>query len=388
MGKQYHIDTLLTRLGRNPKKYGGMVNTPIFKSSTIVYPNIEEFLINDQEIHTYLTYGRRGTPTVEELQNTLATLDNVNKCIVTASGLSAIMLALLSTLKNGDHALITDACYKCTQRSIEEEFPRLGISFDFYDATYTDQIINLIKPNTKIIYIESPGSSTFEVQDVPKLCKIASKHNIIIIQDNTWATPLNFHPFEHGVDIVVQSLTKYINGHSDLILGAVTFKDNFFPRIEQTFRNYASIPAPEQCYLVLRGIRTLKVRLDYQYKSALQIASWLEKHPKVLKVLYPPLASSPTYNLWKRDFIGGSGVFGVVLKSISKEKLQLFINSLELFAIGLSWGGFESLIIPYSVKNLQSLQKRAFQGDYIRLNIGLENTEDLIQDLDSALKNI
>lgn len=381
-------ETDLLYIGRDPKKYSKCVNTPIYRSSTFIYETVEEFLADEAPAHTDIAYGRSGTPTISELEDALATLDHTDHCIVTSSGMSAICIAILSFARSGDHILMPDNAYKCSRRFADEELLKLGIECTYYNPNLTDGLLELIQPNTSVIVMESPGSGTYEVQDVPAICKIAKEHNITTILDNTWATPLYFNGIEHGVDVIVQSLTKYISGHADIIMGAICFNSKHNEAIRSTFRNYGAISNPDSAYLALRGLRTLSVRLEHHRRSALEIATWLEKHDKVEKVMHPALPSAETNRLWKRDFRGSTGVFGVVLKKTDISSLYKAINMLQFFGIGLSWGGYESLIIPYDLHKSASISKRIPEGNCIRLNIGLENTEDLLQDLDKVLKKI
>ncbi len=381
------IETSLLYIGRDPKKYNRCVNTPIYKSSTFIYETVEEFMRDEKPFHTDLTYGRSGTSTIHELESAISSLERSEHSLLTSSGMSAIILSLLSSLKAGDHALIPDTAYKCTKRFVEQEFPRLGISYTYYDPNLTDGIKDLILPTTRLLYLESPGSGTFEIQDIPTLTKVANAHNLLTVLDNTWATPLFFRGMDHGVDIVVQSLTKYISGHADVIMGAISFNNKHELNIKARFRNYGAIPCPDNAYLVLRGLRTLHTRLMRHSESALTVAEWLEKQPYVVEVMYPALKSSKYNELWKRDYSGASGVFGVALKRIDKDALYKCINELQYFGIGLSWGGFESLILPYDLQP-PSAAMRAPHGNYIRLNIGLESAQDLIDDLNKSLKNL
>ncbi len=382
------LETKLLYLGRDPKKYNHCVNTPIYKSSTFIYSTIEEFFKEDGPFHTDTTYGRSGTPTIHELEDAITELEGAYHSVLTSSGMSAIILALLSFLKSGDHALIPDASYKCTKRFVEEEFERLGISYDYYDSTLTDGIVELIKPNTKVLLFESPGSVTFEVQDIPALTKIAKTHDLITILDNTWATPLFFRGLEHGVDVIVQSLSKYFSGHADVMMGSISFQEKHNSQIRARFRNYGVIASPEDAYLVLRGLRTLAIRLNRHGESALKIAEWLENQPYVERVMYPALKSSANHTIWQRDFNGATGVFGVVLKRTNKDTLYKCLDMLRYFSVGLSWGGFESLVVPYDVHTTPSISKRLPDGNCIRLNIGLESVDTLIDDLNKSLSNL
>jgi cysteine-S-conjugate beta-lyase len=381
-------ETDLLYLGRDPNKYGKCVNTPIYRSSTFIYETVEDFLHDEKPAHTDIAYGRSGTPTIHELESAMASLEGTDHCLLTSSGMSAICIAILSFARSGDHILIPDNAYKCSRRFAEEELPKMGIECTYYDPNLTDGLRELIKPNTKIIMMESPGSGTYEVQDVPAICKIAQSKNITTIIDSTWATPLFFNPRKYGVDVIVESLTKYISGHADIIMGAICFDSKHNNAIRSTFRNYGAIPSPDNAYLALRGLRTLNVRIKQHETSAIKIAQWLEKHDKVVKVMHPGLESAETHHLWRRDFSGSTGVFGVVLKKTDISALYKAINMLQFFAIGLSWGGYESLIVPYDLHKSPSISKRIPQGNCIRLNIGLENPDDLIQDLDKVLKNL
>ncbi|MCE2992142.1 MAG: cystathionine beta-lyase [Candidatus Jidaibacter sp.] len=379
--------TSLLYLGRDPKKYDKCVNTPIYKSSTFIYESVEDFLREDSPFHTDATYGRSGTTIIHELEDAISTLEGADHTILTSSGMSAIILALLSFLQAGDHVLIPDATYKCTKRFVEEEFPRLGIEYTYYNPNLTEGIRSLIKQNTKAVYMESPSSGTFEIQDIAKLTSITKEYGLISILDNTWATPLFFQGMQHGVDVIVQSLSKYFSGHADVIMGAISYKNPNHDFIRSRFRNYGAIASPEDAYLVLRGLRTLSVRLNQHYISGMAVARWLEEQPYVAQVMHPALPTFKHHHLWKQYYTGAAGVFGVVLKKSDKEPLYKCINELKYFGIGLSWGGFESLIIPYELQTL-SIRTRVMEGNYIRLNIGLESAQDLIDDLDKSLKNL
>ncbi len=387
-GKDHNFETKLVHVGLNPNKYSGMVNAPVYRGSTILFNKIEELLDLDKPIHTDVTYGRSGTPTVKELQTAIAALDGVDNCIVVSSGMNAVSITMLSFLKSGDHVLIPDAAYRCTSRFANEELANLNISATYYDADSGSEIESLIQPNTKLIWLESPGSGTFEIQDIESIVKVAKSRQIITAIDNTWATAKFFNPYKFGIDVSIQSLTKYISGHSDIILGAITATDTAFPAIYKTFRNYGSIACPDYCYLALRGLRTLDVRLQRHQENALKVATWLEKHPAVEQVLYPALPSFKNYDRWKKYFSGASGLFSFEIKKCSQENLFKFINSLELFGKGLSWGGFESLILPYQLNEIRAAKTLKKGGHLIRVHIGLENPEDLVLDLNKALKNI
>ena len=383
------IRTKLCNLGRDPSKHSRTVSTPIYKTSTYVYETMHEFLHDETPFHTDISYGRSGSPTTYALQEAIKGIEGSKHCTLTSSGLSSIVIAILGLVKSGDHILVPDTAYKCSRRFFDEELPRINVSFDYYDATTTYDIKSFIRDNTKLLFLESPGSGTFEIQDFRALCKIAKDHDIITIADNSWATPLFLNPFELGVDVCVMSLTKYLAGHSDLIMGSISCNDDKIHNdIHRAFLNYASVPSSDDAFLVLRGIRTLKTRLDYHQQSALKVAEFLESHPKVARVMHPALKSNPGHEIWKRDFTGSTGLFSFKPHNNNEENIYKFIESLNFFSIALSWGCFESLIMPYKLAQLPTIMKRHPEGFYIRLNIGLESTQDLIHDLDNALKII
>lgn len=384
----YKFETQLVHLGRNPAKHSGMVNTPVYRGSTILFNKIEELVDLDKAVHTDMTYGRSGTHTVKDLQTAIAKLDGVNNCIVVSSGMNAIAITMLSFLQSGDHVLITESAYRCTTRFADEELPKLNIETTYYDPSIGSKIEELIKPNTKVIWLESPGSGTFEIQDIEAITKIAKDKGIITVIDNTWATSRFLNPFKYGVDVSVQSLTKYISGHSDIMLGSISSTDEVFSQIYKTFRNYGTISCPDYCFLALRGLRTLDVRLKRHQENALIVAKWLEKNHLVEQVLHPALPNFVGHDLWKKYFTGSTGLFSFELKNCTQDKLYKFINSLELFGKGLSWGGFETLILPYKLNEKRALKTLKNGGHLVRVHIGLENPDDLVLDLNKALKNI
>jgi len=378
------LQTDLLKLGRNSKKYQGMVNPPIYRTTTKIYEKIEELWQDEVPIHTSIAYGRCGTPTVKELEKAASELDQVNNAIATTTGMSAIAICFHSFLKSGDHLLISDAVYKCTRRFVDEELVKNGITATYYEPAIGGEIAELITPQTKMIYMESPGSGTMEIQDVPLLTSIAKKHGIITVLDNSWATPVFFKPFQHGVDIAIQSMTKYISGHSDNFLGIICAIDAVFKPLYATAINYGAAPSPDSCYMALRGLRTLYVRLKQHEASAIKLANWLKTNPEVISVMHPALPDSNGHTIWKRDFTGSSGLFSFAVNA-NEEKIKLFMNDLKIFSIGLSWGGFESLLIPYKLQGLRNLTKNLLNDAYyFRIHVGLEDPEDLIDDLRKA----
>jgi cystathionine beta-lyase len=384
----YKPETKLVHDTKQKSRFDKLINPAICRASTFVFDNYEEFLEVEKTGFSDKSYGRSGTSTVHHLGNIIAELDDVAHAIITPSGISAITTALLSFLNSGDSVLVPDNVYICTRRFLDEEFKKLNIEVIYYDPEIGEEITKLFKKNTKVLFLESPGSGTYEIQDIPLLTKVAHKHGVTAILDNSWATSLNFQPFKHGVDVAIQSLTKYASGHSDVFLGAITMKDKLYKKIYETFRNYGAVPSPDDCYLVHRGIRTLAIRLKEQSQSALKIAKWLEAHPKVEKVLYPALPSFKHHNLWKRDFIGASATFSFIIKKVAEKEIHKFVNSLQLFGIGLSWGGYESLIMPMNIAKYRSVTGYNYSGTCIRIHIGLEKYEDLIIDLEKNMKKI
>jgi cystathionine beta-lyase len=386
--KPAKIDTKLIYIGRDPKNYDGMVNIPIYKTSTKIYQHLPELWQDEREMHTSISYGRTGTPTVAELENAMAELDGAEHGIATASGMSAIAICLYSLLQKGDHLLISDAVYKCTRRFVDEELSKAGISVTYFDPADLGQIENLIQPNSKLIFFESPGSGTMEIIDTPQLVNIAKKHKLITAMDNSWATAALFRPFDFGVNVVVQSLTKYISGHSDYFAGMITCNSNTYKQLYQTAVNFGACPTPENCYMALRGLRTLYCRLKQQEESALKIAKWLALQPKVTSVIHPALEQHPNHDIWLRDFKGASGLFSITVE-FNEEELIKFYDGLQFFALGLSWGGFESLILPYKISGIRTVTKNLLNKQYyLRISIGLENSDDLIADLQQAFELI
>jgi cystathionine beta-lyase len=398
MDKKARDATRIIHAGRDPKEQGGMVNPPIYQSSTIVFPTLDELLYaergyadNDLVKPFELKYGRYGTQTNFSLEKAIADIEGGYNTFVTSGGASAISTALIAFLKQGDHLLIIDNVYSSTRGFANKFLAKFGIEISYYDPLIGEGIEKLIKKNTKVIFIETPGSLTFEIPDVDAICKVAKKHGIITILDNSWASGVYFKSFEHGVDISVTAVTKYMNGHSDVMMGALTIKDKkHFKTIYESFRYMAVTAAPFSSYLAQRGLRTLKIRMDHSYKNALELAKWLEARPEVSKVLYPALKSNESYKLWKRDFTGAAGLFSIILdRKYSNEALAKMVDKLHYFGMGYSWGGYESLILPFDAEGSRSATKWSY-GDKtcLRINVGLEDIEDLKEDLEAGFKRL
>jgi cysteine-S-conjugate beta-lyase len=330
------------------------------------------------------TYGRLGTPTVESLQDAIAELEGGFRTLLTPSGLSAIATTLLALLSAGDHVLVSDSVYRPTRRFCDTMLKRLGIETTYYDPLLGAGIADLIQDNTKVIFTESPGSQTFEVQDIPAISAAAHARGIRVVLDNTWATPLFFKPFDHGADVSIQAATKYIVGHADAMLGAITANEATWPKLAATHDELGLCPGPEDVYLGLRGLRSLSARLERHQRSALNIARWLAERPEVSRVLHPALPSDPGHALWQRDFTGASGLFAIVLRPVSKTAVAAMLDGMTLFGMGYSWGGFESLILPFDPRGYRTATTWVEDGPALRLHIGLEDPDDLKADLDAG----
>jgi cystathionine beta-lyase len=397
MDKKMHEATRIVHAGRDPKEQGWMVNPPIYQSSTIVFPTLKDLIYaergysNNDLVEPYeLKYGRYGTQTNFALERAIAEIDGGYNSFVTASGAAAINTALVAFLKQGDHMLLVDNVYSPTRSFADKFLKKLGIETTYYDPKIDEDIKKLIKKNTKVIFLESPGSLSFEIQDVPAICKVAKKMGIVTIVDNSWASGIYFKPLEHGADVVVTALTKYINGHSDTMMGAITVQEKHFRVMYEAFRYMAVTAAPFSSYMVQRGMRTTKIRMDHCFKSALELAQWLEARPEVEKVLYPALESDENHKLWKRDFTGAAGLFTIILdRKYSNESLARMVDKLHYYAMGYSWGGYESLILPIDPSGVRSITKWAYSNKTcLRINVGLEDIQDLKDDLEAGFKRL
>ena len=373
-------DTRLVTSGRDPQAYHGFINPPVYHASTLLYPTAE-----DQVAHrARYNYGRRGTPTSEALENALREIegDGCAGVALLPSGLAAISAALLATARAGDHVLVPDSVYRPTRNFCNGVFKRFGVETTYYDPLIGADIARLFKPNTRVVFVEAPGSQSFEMQDIPAIAKIAHEQNAVVLMDNTWATPLYFRAFEKGVDLSIQAGTKYIGGHSDIMFGCVSANAATLPALKDTVYSMGLCVGPDDMYLALRGLRTLGVRLDRHFQSGLRVARWLEQRPEVLRVMHPALERDPGHKIWKRDFTGACGLFSVVFKPTSEQSVHAFLNELALFGLGYSWGGFESLAILFDCTEYRTATKWAPGGPTVRLHIGLEDPDDLIADLE------
>lgn len=375
-------ETIAVSAGRMTREHFGSVNTPVYRTSTVLYPDIEALVTESQPYK----YGRRGTPTSRSFESTIEALEGGARCVALPSGLSAISTAIMAVCGAGDHLLMVDTCYGPTRHLAEKTLKRFGIETTFYDPLIGGGIAALFKPNTRAVYCESPGSLTFEIQDVPAIARAARERGVSVLMDNTWATPVFFRPLEHGVDLSIMSGTKYIGGHADVMVGTITANESHRKRLEDFYGDTGLFLGGDDTYLSLRGVRTLALRLKRHEESALKIARWLAHRDEVERVLHPALQSDPGHAIWKRDFKGSSGLFGVELKPASETAMKAFFDGFHHFGLGYSWGGYESLVVPSLFKRSASEFKR--NGPVIRFHAGLEDVDDLIADIDAAFARL
>lgn len=394
-----HDETLAIHAGRYPFKNNGSVNQPIYNTSTVLFPTLQDYRtadsgksFYDDTVKSYdYSYGIGYNPTVFAFQETLAKLEGADHALALPSGLSAIATTLMAFVKSGDHVLITDSIYGPTRRFCNTVLKKFGVETTYYPPSVGEGISEYIQDNTRLVFTEAPGSFTFEVQDIPAISKAAKavREDIVIVMDNSWATPLYYKPYDKGVDVVVHAVTKYMGGHSDIILGAITTNDAHFKDLFRSFHFAGTKPSANDCYLAARGIRTMANRVKQHEKSALEIATWLESHPKVTRMLHPAFESCEGHEIWKRDFTGSTGLFSFLLdKKYSFEALCAFVNDLEYFGIGASWGGYESLVMVEDISTIRNTTDWSNSNSMVRLYIGLENVADLQDDLEKGLERL
>ncbi|MFA5121476.1 cystathionine beta-lyase [Zavarzinia sp.] len=388
MSRKARPDTEIVHAGRRPFDHQGAVNPPVYHVSTILFPTLDaiEAAHRPSDDPRRVTYGRRGTPTSFAFAEAMAALEGGAGCVITPSGLSACTTALLGLAKAGDHVLMVDTCYGPTRNFCDGVLTRLGVETSYYDPLVGAGIAALIRPNTSVIFLESPGSLTFEVQDVPAIVAAAkaADHEIVTAIDNTWAAGHFFKPLSLGVDVSIQAATKYIVGHSDALIGTIVANQKIFPRLQRTAGDLGLWTGPDDMYLAQRGLRTLAVRLERHQETGLALARYLQARPEVARVLHPGLPGDPSHALWKRDFTGASGLFGALLHPVSHDALAAFLDGLEFFGMGWSWGGYESLCIPQHPESLRSATRWTEPGPLLRFHAGLEDPADLIADLEAG----
>jgi len=373
-------NTRLAHVGYDPREFHGFVNPPVVHASTVLFPDAATMANRTQRY----TYGTRGTPTTDALAGAIDALEGSAGTILVPTGLAAVTIPLLAFLSAGDHLLMVDTIYHPTRHFADTMLRRLGVEVDYYPPDIGAGITALMKPNTRVVFTESPGSNTFEMQDIPAIAAAAHAADAVVMMDNTWATPLYFRPLDHGVDISIHAATKYPAGHSDILLGTISANVRCWKQLHDAHITLGCCAAPDDVYQVLRGLRTMGVRLERHQKSALALARWLETEPAVKQVLHPALESFPGHALWKRDFSGASGIFSIVLDGGDDDRAHAFLDALRIFGLGYSWGGFESLAVHVDLDD-RTVTPRHHGGPIIRLQIGLEDVDDLKADIQGAL---
>lgn len=382
------LRTRLAQRGRRAAATPGTVNLPVARASTVTFGSVadmEEVQRRFDAGEVVPTYGITNMPLRAAFEDLMVEVEGGHRAATFPSGLAALAAALLACVKAGDHVLVTDSCYGPTRRFCDQTLARFGVETSYFDPLAGAGVEALMRPETRVVYLESPGSLTFEVQDFPAIARVAHARGAAVIHDNTWATGVFFRSFEHGADLVVQAATKYPAGHSDVLLGAVVANEAWWPRLRDTSRNLGQTASPDDLFLALRGMRTLDARLRQHEKSALEVARALRGHPKVRRVLHPALEDDPGHALWKRDFLGSTGLFGVELQPCPAQQVARFIEGLECFALGYSWGGYESLVCPANLSRHSRRARPWSGGPLVRLHIGLEDPQDLLADLQRAL---
>jgi cystathionine beta-lyase len=378
--KPLKAETTLVTAGRDTKAQKGFVNPPVVHGSTVLYPTAEDLRAHRGEFQ----YGRRGTPTTKALQEALMALEGPQCAGVglAPSGLAAITTTMLAVVKAGDHLLVCDNAYRPTRNFCNGMLTRYGVETSYFDPLIGAGVARLFKPNTKAVLVEAPGSQSFEMPDIPAIAAVAHGRGALVIDDNTWATPLYHRSLEQGVDISMQAATKYIGGHSDIMFGTISANARAWPQVAEAIQLLGICAGPDDVFLALRGLRTLAVRLAQHHNSGLEMARWLATRPEVVKVLHPALETDPGHAIWKRDFAGASGLFSIVLKPAPQQAVDALLDTVKLFGMGYSWGGFESLVIPFDCAGYRTATEWAPGGPTLRLHIGLENVEDLKADLE------
>lgn len=383
--KNRHSDTILVHAGLRPFDNHGIVNPPVYHCSTVLFPTLDALEQSDRNPFDAVNYGRIGTPTSFAFENAVAELEGGWRAVNAASGLAAITTALTAYTRAGDHILVADCVYGPTRRFCNETLSNYGVAVEYFDPTIAPADFScLMRPNTKLVYLESPGSLTFEVQDAPGLAKAAHDGGAVVMMDNTWGTPIGFRAFDHGVDISIHAATKYIVGHADAMLGVIVCTKETFPIIKRTAVRLGTCAGPDDLYLGLRGLRTLSARLRRHEETGLALADWLARRPEVTRVLHPGRPGDPGHALWKRDFRHACGLFAVMIRDVPRQALTAMLDHMELFGMGYSWGGFESLILPTKPAGARSATQWTEPGIMLRLHAGLEHSDDLIRDLEAG----
>ena len=384
-------ETRLVHAGRDSQRDGGIVNPPVSRASTVLYPTLEAFAKRGEGDAKYrgVRYGAYGTANTLVLADAVAELEGGAGAAATSTGLSAVTLSLTALLVQGDHLLMTDSAYGPTRAFCDDVLARFGVETTYYDPLIGAGIAGLMRGNTRVVFTESPGSLTFEMQDIPAIAAAAHQHRALVLLDNTWSAGLFFKPFAHGVDVSIQAATKYIAGHSDAVIGIITARtEELFRRLKDTTMAFGDVAAPDTSYLVLRGLRSMAARLRQHEKAGLQIAEWLRSRPEVKRVLYPALPDDPGHAVWKRDFTGACSLFGIVLHTSDEAAVARMVDTYRYFKIGASWGGFESLVIPAYPAQLRTAVPWTDPGFVLRYHVGLEAPDDLTGDLEEGFESL
>ncbi|WP_420547463.1 cystathionine beta-lyase [Curvivirga sp.] len=384
--KNRHDDTVLTHAGRKPFENKGIVNPPVYHASTILFPTLEVY--NNPAAHTDVFYGRRGTPTTFAFADAVTELERAHGTVLTSCGLSAVTTAVLSVTEAGSHVLMTDSVYGPSRNFMSKFLSRFGVEVEYYDPTIGSEISSLIRDTTKVIFMEAPGSWTFEMQDIPAIITKAKKHNIVTIVDNTWAGGYFFKPLEHGADMSVQAATKYIVGHSDALMGTIACNEATYKKVDEAAYLLGNNVGPDDVYLAARGMRSMGTRLRQHQENGIKVANWLKSRPEVKQVLHPALPEDPGHEIWKRDFTGASGLFGFIMEQPSTNALANMMDHMDYFGMGFSWGGFESLLIPVDPRPIRTATNWEVEGQTMRIHIGLEDVDDLIADLEAGFERL
>lgn len=381
-------NTLLTGAGRKPLAHHGAVNVPVIRTSTVVHASLEAYEAHQPDDWRGMMYGRAGTPTTFALEEAVARMEGGYDAVAMPSGLAAITAALCAFAKAGSHVLVSDSVYGPTRQFCDNQLRRYGVEVEYYAPDIGAGIAALLRAETAAVFCESPGSLTFEMQDIRAIADAAHRRGVPVLADSTWGTPYFFRSFECGVDVSIHAATKYIAGHSDVILGLIVTNEAHWSPVRRTVSDFGFSVSPDDCYLALRGFRTIGVRMRQQMATALRVARWLQGRPEVARVLYPALPDDPGHALWQRDFTGAASLFGVVMNPVPHEVLTRFVNGLRLFGIGLSWGGYESLVTVSNLARLRTVTSGPGADPLLRLHIGLEDPEDLVADLEQAFATV
>lgn len=376
--KQLKQNTILTHAGRTPAAHSGTVSTPVYRASTILFPTLEAL---DNKEHTKLRYGRRGTPTTHALEDAMCEIEQGDRALITPSGTNALAVILTTYAEPGAHFLIMDNAYAPTRKFCSRLLSRFGVETTFYDPTIGADIEKLVRPETKLIFMEAPGSQTFEVHDIAAIVDVAKRHGIATAIDNTWSGGYFCQPIQMGVDISIQSGTKYLSGHADVMLGTIVCTNEQYDRLRDTYLLMGVCVSPDDAWLVLRGLRTLGVRLRQHDINGRYVADWLTRQPEVLRLMHPGVEGDAFYDLWKKQFTGASGLFGFIISETDRPKLAKLFDGLSLIGMGSSWGGFETLMVPTNPTINRTATQWAPQGQTMRIHVGLEDPEDIVQEI-------